>query len=142
MNFSLTYSVLDPSAHISQVSDPECGAISTFIGTVRNSFQGQQVLYLDYSAYEKMVTKEINKIFSEIQANYPRVKHISVQHRLGKVTSGEASIIIATSAPDRSSSLQATTYLIENIKSRVPIWKKEVGEGWESWKANTEWVIN
>lgn len=142
MHFSLSNSALDLSTHISRVSDPECGAISTFIGTVRNSFQGQRVLYLDYSAYEKMATKEINKIFSEIQSKYPRVKHISVEHRLGIVSSGEASIIIATSAPDRSSSIQATTYLIENIKSRVPIWKKEVGEGWESWKANTEWVIN
>lgn len=142
MFFSLTYSELNISEHISRVSDPECGAISSFIGTVRNSFQGQPVLHLDYSAYNKMVTKEMNKIFSEIQSKFPRVKHISIEHRLGIVKSGEASIIIATSSPDRASSIQATSYAIENIKSRVPIWKKEVGENWESWKANTEWQIS
>lgn len=139
MYFSLTYSELNPQDHISRVTDPSCGAISSFIGTVRDSFQNQPVLHLDYSAYDKMVTKEMSKIFSEIQSKFPRVKHLSIEHRLGIVKPGEASIIIATSSPDRASSIQATTYTIESIKSRVPIWKKEVGVNWESWKANTEW---
>jgi molybdopterin synthase catalytic subunit len=141
MYFSLTLSPLDVSKHFSNVSDTECGGVSIFIGTVRDSFQGKKVLYLEYSAYEKMVHSQVSKIFLEAKSLYPRLKHISVEHRLGRVPAGEASIIIATSSPDRSSSLSATSFLIESLKSQVPIWKKEFGEDWSEWKANTEWKV-
>ena len=142
MYFSFTTEELHIEDHISRVQSDDCGAISTFIGTVRNSFNGRQVLYLDYTAYEKMAIIEMNKIFAEAVSRWSRLKSISVEHRLGIVPAGQASIIIACSSPDRVSSLQAVPFLIESIKSKVPIWKKEVGADWFEWKANIEWRPN
>lgn len=139
MHFSFTDTEICIQDHISKVQSPDCGAISTFIGTVRDSFQGQKVIYLEYSAYEKMAHSEMHKIFEEASNRWTRLKSVSVEHRLGRVLAGEASIIIACSSPDRNTSLQAVSFLIETIKSTVPIWKKEVGEDWAEWKANVEW---
>lgn len=139
MYFKLSESPIDPSFHISNISDPSCGGLSIFMGSVRDSFQSQKVLYLEYSAYEKMVHKEVSKIITEVRNLHPRLVHISIEHRLGRVYAGEVSIIICTSSPDRASSISATSYIIENFKSRVPIWKKEFGEDWNEWKANSEW---
>jgi molybdopterin synthase catalytic subunit len=139
MHFALTRSELELVPNLNRVQDPTCGAISSFIGTVRNSFEGKTVLFLEYSAYERMANIEMQKIFHESCINFPRVKHISVEHRLGVVEAGCASVLIFCSAPDRASALECTRFIIEQIKARLPIWKKEVGEGWESWKKNTEW---
>ena len=121
MYFSFTYDEIRIDNHIKQVQSEECGAISTFIGTVRNSFMGKKVIRLEYTAYEKMAINEMQKIFDEALTKWNRLKFISVQHRLGSVPAGEASIIIACSSPDRNSSLQAVSYIIESVKSRVPI---------------------
>jgi molybdopterin synthase catalytic subunit len=139
MDFSFTYEHIRIEDHVERVKSEDCGGISTFIGTVRNSFQGRKVLYLEYTAYAKMAEKEVKKIFDEVVERWNRIKFISVQHRLGKVPAGEASVVIACSSPDRISCLQAVPYIIESIKSRVPIWKKEFGEDWSEWKANIEW---
>ncbi|MBZ3883941.1 Molybdopterin synthase catalytic subunit [Sciurus carolinensis] len=105
------------------VVSPLCGAISLFVGTTRNNFEGKKVISLEYEAYLPMAENEIRKICSDIRQKWP-VKHIAVFHRLGLVPVSEASIIIAVSSAHRAASLEAVTYAIDTLKARVPIWKK------------------
>ncbi|CAK7304026.1 Molybdopterin synthase catalytic subunit [Vulpes lagopus] len=105
------------------VISPLCGAVSLFVGTTRNNFEGKKVISLEYEAYLPMAENEIRKICSDIRQKWP-VKHIAVFHRLGLVPVSEASVIIAVSSVHRASSLQAVSYAIDTLKAKVPIWKK------------------
>ncbi|XP_032136991.1 molybdopterin synthase catalytic subunit isoform X3 [Sapajus apella] len=105
------------------VISPLCGAISLFVGTTRNNFEGKKVISLEYEAYLPMADNEVRKICSDIRQKWP-VKHIAVFHRLGLVPVSEASVIIAVSSAHRAASLEAVTYAIDTLKAKVPIWKK------------------
>ncbi|KAM8961917.1 molybdopterin synthase catalytic subunit-like [Pelodytes ibericus] len=119
---------------------PDCGAVSVFIGTTRNNFDGKKVVYLEYEAYVPMAELEIKKILSDIRQKWPSIKHIAVHHRLGMVPIAEASVVIAISSPHRTASLDAVAYCINTLKATVPIWKKEVYQEDENctWKENKE----
>jgi len=148
--FVLTYDKLDSEAIIQSVQDDAAGAIAVFIGTTRNSFQGQVVTRLEYQAYSKMAVKTMEDIFLSAHANAARSEHAVpsgppvspllhcvVHHRFGVVPVGEASIVIAVSSPHRTEAFVACEYLLEQIKLNVPIWKMEVYENGEpQWKAN------
>nr|XP_058918974.1 molybdopterin synthase catalytic subunit isoform X2 [Kogia breviceps] len=105
------------------VISPFCGAISLFVGTTRNNFEGKKVISLEYEAYLPMAENEVRKICSAIRQKWP-VKHVAVFHRLGLVPVSEASIIIAVSSAHRTASLEAVSYAIDTLKAKVPIWKK------------------
>ncbi|KAG8519813.1 Molybdopterin synthase catalytic subunit, partial [Galemys pyrenaicus] len=104
------------------VISPLCGAISLFVGTTRNNFEGKKVISLEYEAYLPMAENEVRKICSDMRQKWP-VKHIAVFHRLGLVPVSEASIIIAVSSAHRAASLEAVSYAIDTLKAKVPIWK-------------------
>ncbi|KAM6109784.1 molybdopterin synthase catalytic subunit isoform 1-T2 [Phoenicopterus ruber ruber] len=106
------------------VISPYCGAVSLFIGTTRNNFEGKKVIHLEYEAYTSMAETEIKKICRDVRQKWPSVKHIAVHHRLGVVPISEASVIIAVSSPHRAESLEAVMYCINTLKASVPIWKK------------------
>jgi molybdopterin synthase catalytic subunit len=122
------------------VSHPSCGAISTFLGTTRDSFNGKAVSRLSYEGYVPMAVKELDKLCREAKTKY-NVHRIAVQHVLGDCPVGEVSVIIAASSPHRSDALQCVTFMIDELKAKVPIWKLEVYEGEEDcvWKENVEW---
>lgn len=123
---------------VESVASPCCGAISTFIGITRDNFDNKKVLKLEYEAYEPMALKELTDICRRVRSQW-QVKHIAIHHRLGDVPVSEASVAIAVSSPHRQESLRAVEFTIEALKSKVPIWKKEVYEGDEStWKENKE----
>ncbi|KAF6357250.1 molybdenum cofactor synthesis 2 [Rhinolophus ferrumequinum] len=120
------------------VTSPLCGAISLFVGTTRNNFEGKKVISLEYEAYLPMAENEVRKICSVLRQKWP-VRHIAVFHRLGLVPVSEASIIIAVSSAHRAASLEAVSYAIDTLKAKVPIWKKEMyEESSSSWKRNKE----
>lgn len=121
------------------VVSPSCGAVSIFVGTTRNNFEGKKVVHLEYEAYVPMAETEIKKILTDIRQKWPSVKHMAVYHRLGLVPITEASVAIAISSPHREDSLDAVKYCINTLKATVPIWKKEVYEEEGcSWKENKE----
>jgi molybdopterin synthase catalytic subunit len=121
-------------------ADTSCGAVSSFVGITRDNFQGKQVLRLSYEAYESMATKVLRDLCREAQDTYS-VRRIVAVHKLGDCPVGKASVIIFVSSPHRQASLDATSFLINELKARVPIWKREVYEGDEDsvWKENIEW---
>nr|XP_044995000.1 molybdopterin synthase catalytic subunit [Jaculus jaculus]XP_044995001.1 molybdopterin synthase catalytic subunit [Jaculus jaculus] len=120
------------------VLSPLCGAVSLFVGTTRNNFEGKKVIGLEYEAYLPMAENEIRKICGDIRQKWA-VRHIAVFHRLGLVPVSEASTIIAVSSAHRTASLEAVNYAINALKAKVPIWKKEIYEESSScWKRNKE----
>jgi molybdopterin synthase catalytic subunit len=114
------------------VTDPEAGAIVTFIGTTRNHNEGRKVIGLDYEAYGEMAEKELARIGEEAKTRW-KIARMSIIHRIGPVPIAEPSVVIAVSAAHRQDAFEACRFAIEEIKRTVPIWKKEIFEGGEVW---------
>jgi molybdopterin synthase catalytic subunit len=108
------------------------GSDLIFIGRVRDSSQNKKVLYIDYDIYSEMAIKELNKIADEAGSKH-NLNRIIIIHRYGKVHAGESSILIIVSSPHRDSSYTASRYIIDEIKKRVPIWKKEFYNDGSEW---------
>lgn len=126
----LTRHPLDVADLLAEVQSPERGGTCLFLGTVRND---ADVTGIDYSAYEPMAVEEIERMLSEATARWPDAR-VMLQHRLGVIPVGEASIAIAAAAPHRDDAFAACRYVIEEVKKRLPIWKKELHvDGSESW---------
>lgn len=127
---TLTRARISAEALLGQVQSPERGGTCVFLGTVRND---GGVTGIEYSAYDEMAREEIVRMLEETQARWPATK-IIVQHRLGLVPVGEASIAIVAAAPHRDEAFSACRYVIEEIKKRLPIWKKELhADGTATW---------
>jgi Molybdopterin converting factor, large subunit len=130
---SLVRRPIDFSVLLGEVSDNANGATSLFVGTVRSSNDGKEVLMIEYSAYEEMAAREMDLILGEAAAQF-EVTHIAVEHRLGELAIGEASVAIATAHPRRAPAMDSMRYVIEQLKQRVPIWKLEhYADGSRNW---------
>jgi len=117
----------------------ECGAVSSFIGTTRDNFQGKKVVKLSYEGYVPMAIKELQKLCERASSTW-NVGRIAIVHKLGDCPVRDASVIIVVSSPHRRASLDAVSFLIDELKATVPIWKREVYDGDEAvWKENIEW---
>jgi molybdopterin synthase catalytic subunit len=114
------------------VEDDACGGIVTFVGTVRNSTKNKAVILLDFSAYEAMALKEIQKIATKALAKFD-IHKIAIHHAVGKLKIGEIPVIIAVSSAHRKAAFEACEYAIDTLKESVPIWKKEHFEDGEVW---------
>jgi len=130
--FRVVREPIDPQELVRYVTDPEAGAIVTFIGTTRNNNEGRKVIALDYEAYPEMAEKELARLGAEAKAKW-NIRRMAIVHRIGPVQITEPSVIIAVSAAHRDDAFQACRFAIEEIKKSVPIWKKEVFEGGEVW---------
>jgi molybdopterin synthase catalytic subunit len=117
---------------VDEVRDPRAGAIATFTGTTRNRSRGRDVEYLDYEAYEGMAEGLMTEIATELGERY-ELCGVAIHHRIGRVQIGETSVVIAVSAPHRADALAACRDAIDELKQRVPLWKKEVYAGGEEW---------
>ena len=123
------------------LSSPDCGAISTFTGITRNNFNGKTVTHLSYEGYTPMAIKELTNLCRDAHTKYPNVARMVAVHILGDCPVGAASVVVGSSSPHRREAIQCTEYLIDELKGRVPIWKKEIYMGDEKsvWKENVEW---
>jgi MoaE-MoaD fusion protein len=130
--FRLSPESLSLDAVVDEVRSNRAGAIATFVGTTRAQSRGRTVLHLDYEAYEEMAEQVMAQIAEELKARYDLCE-IAIHHRTGRVDIGEASVVIAISAPHRQDALAACKDAIDTLKGRVPLWKKEFYEGGEEW---------
>ena len=117
---------------VEEVRSDEAGAIATFTGTTRIQSRGRTVTHLDYEAYEGMAERVMAEIAESLQARYS-LTAVAIHHRVGRVGIGDTSVVIAVSAPHRQDALAACKDAIDELKERVPLWKKEVYEGGEEW---------
>jgi molybdopterin synthase catalytic subunit len=108
------------------------GAITTFVGLVRDHNQGRRVSFLEYEAYEPLAMRALSLIIEESQQAWPSAR-LGVHHRTGRLEIGEASIIIVSASPHRGDAFAACRYTIERVKQIVPIWKHEHFEGGDVW---------
>lgn len=123
---------LSADACIEQVSSPDCGGIAVFLGVVRDNFEGKATDHLEYEAYAEMAGEVIRTITEKAVQRWP-IGRIAVQHRTGELEVGEISVIVAVSAPHRAEAFDACRYVIDELKVRAPIWKKEFGPDGETW---------
>jgi molybdopterin synthase catalytic subunit/molybdopterin converting factor small subunit len=130
--FRLSSEPLSLDAVVAEVRSDSAGAIATFVGTTRQQSRGRSVLHLDYEAYEEMAEKVMGDIAAELKDRH-ELCEIAIHHRTGRVDIGEASVVIAVSAPHRQDALAACKEAIDTLKERVPLWKKEFYEGGEEW---------
>ena len=114
------------------VLTPEAGGVALFVGTVRNHNQGQDVTLLEYQAYAAMAEKELCAIAAEIENELPGTR-LSCLHRTGALRVGDIAVICAASAPHRGEAFSACRELIDRLKARVPIWKREHGDQGPYW---------
>lgn len=127
---------LSTDAVMDLVRHPGAGALAVFIGTVRDSSEGRAVTALEYSAYESMAVVEMARIVDEIEAELPVVR-LAAHHRVGELAVGDAAIVCVASSPHRDEAFRAGRLLIDRIKERVPVWKREKGPDgayWVGWE--------
>lgn len=128
----ITEKTIDVQKVIDSASSLGAGAVNVFIGTVRNNAHGKNVLWLEYEAYESMAVSEIRKIIDDAAKQWPLLGW-SVAHRVGTLKPGEVSVVVAVSTPHRKDSFDSCEYIMNTLKEKAPIWKKEVFEDGEEW---------
>lgn len=117
---------------LAAVTGPEVGGVCTFTGLVRRHSRGVTIERLDYEAYEGMAVKVMVELCDEIEAEIAGAR-LAVEHRVGALAIGEAAVVIAAGAPHRAEAFAACRALIDRLKERVPIWKKELGTDGDVW---------
>ncbi len=125
---------IDPASALDFVSAPDCGAIVLFLGTVRDHSPDKTgVTHLEYEAYDGVVEPKIREIVAEARQKWP-IRRVAALHRTGELGVGEISVAVAVSSPHREDAFAAGRYVIDELKRRAPIWKKE------HWPGGAEWV--
>lgn len=123
---------LMPNELVRQVSGDEVGGVASFVGVVRVENAGKRVLAVEYYAYPAMAEKVMREIGVEVERLFGPLR-IAIVHRTGRLSVGEASVVIAVGAAHRREALGAVSHAIERLKHEVPIWKKEFYEDGSEW---------
>jgi molybdopterin synthase catalytic subunit len=125
---------IEAGSLIELVTTPRCGAVALFVGTVRDHSQGREdVVRLEYEAYDDVVVEKIGEIVTEARSRWT-LERVAAVHRVGSLQVGEASVAVAVGSGHRDEAFAAARYVIDELKARVPIWKKE------HWPGGAEWV--
>jgi molybdopterin synthase catalytic subunit len=132
VHVALTAEVISLDDTVQRVRHPQAGAVVLFLGTVRDNREGARVHHLEYEAYEQLALRDMRAVCSEAASRWPLLR-VAMVHRVGTLRVGEISVAIAVSAPHRADAFAAGKYAIDTLKQRVPIWKKEVWDGGETW---------
>jgi len=130
----ITRKELNPDDFTSLVRRDANGAVVTFLGTTRDTFDGKRVIRLEYEAYEEMAYRKLEEIRQELKAEFG-LEDVAIGHRIGVVDIGEISLVVAVGSPHRSEAFYACHEAVNRLKHSVPIWKKEFYEGGEHWVA-------
>jgi molybdopterin synthase catalytic subunit len=128
----ITRDAIDPAAASAMVARPGAGAVLTFAGVVRDRNLGRTVEAIEYHGYEEMALQEMARIEEEARRRWPAVA-VEIVHRLGALSVGETSVLIAVSSPHRAEGFLALRFAIDTLKETVPIWKKEIYADGYAW---------
>ena len=130
---SITNDVIDPDLLRKTLFDAGAGAYTSFEGWIRNENEGHSVLRLEYEAYEPLALTEGRSILTEAQNKFPHL-HARCVHRIGLLEIGDCAVWVGVSSPHRDEAFLACRYIIDEIKIRLPIWKKEhYADGHSGW---------
>ncbi len=124
---------IDITALIAEVRSNDSGAVSLFIGTVRDLSEGRSVERLEYEAYRAMAEAELADVVHEASEKF-EISSLAAEHRIGTLDVGDVSVAIAAAHAHRAAAIECTRFVIEEIKKRVPIWKREhFADGTREW---------
>lgn len=130
--FHISSDPLDVTRLAALAAGPACGAVTTFVGLVRDHNAGRRVQFLEYECFEPLALKAFARIAQEARDTWPDVQ-LTMAHRVGRLKVGEASVVIAAASPHRPGAFAACRYAIERIKQIAPIWKHEHFVGGDVW---------
>lgn len=132
--YRVTEDSIDLNELVASVTLPSTGAVCTFTGTVRGVSADRETAQLHYEAYTPMAEAKMNQVATEIRERWPLVQGIAMVQRVGRLSVGEFTVLIAVSAGHRDQGVfEAARYGIDRLKEIVPVWKKEIGPGGEQW---------
>lgn len=132
----VTNQPIEPATLLDEVCGPGRGGTAMFLGTVRMGPDDGPVVSIDYSGYEEMVEAEFGRIVAEAEERWPDGR-VTGRHRLGTITVGDASVAVAAAAPHRAQAFDMCRHAIEEVKKRLPVWKKEqFADGATAWREN------
>ena len=137
IDFRIEENKFQPEKERDTIATPSCGGYVSFEGWVRNRNEGQDVVRLEYQAYEALALKEGRQIMAEAAERYP-LQHAVCIHRVGTLEIGDLAVWVGVSAGHRDEAFKACRYIIDEIKHRVPVWKKEHYTGGDSGWVNCE----
>ncbi|MBE9049451.1 molybdenum cofactor biosynthesis protein MoaE [Nostocales cyanobacterium LEGE 11386] len=133
-SFAITFAPLSLEEIYAKTNDPANGAVVVMSGMVRNQTDGQPVVSLEYQAYETMALRVFYQIAADIRSSWSDVNRVVIYHRIGRLSVGEISVLVAVGCPHRSEAFAACRYAIDTLKHNAPIWKKEHwADGSSSW---------
>jgi molybdopterin synthase catalytic subunit len=130
--FRIVPEPLDAASVGASVTASSCGAVALFVGVVRDENAGHRVKWLEYEAYEPLAVRAFEQIAREADERWPGAQ-LAIDHRVGRLDIGEASVVIAAASPHRAEAFAAARYAIERLKQIAPIWKHEHFEGGDVW---------
>jgi molybdopterin synthase catalytic subunit/molybdopterin converting factor small subunit len=130
--FVLSTEPLDVARVVAEAESDDAGAVASFVGTVRRRSRGRDVVRLEYEAFAEMAEPMLRRLAEELTAKHGLCE-VAIHHRVGSVDIGEASVVIAVSAPHRAAALDACREAIDTLKGTIPLWKKEVYADGEEW---------
>jgi MoaE-MoaD fusion protein len=125
-------SVLSVDRVLEAIQDENGGGVALFLGRVRRTSEGKTIRHLFYECHVSMAEKKFDEILNEMYSKWP-LKKIAIEHRIGQLEVGDIAVIVGVSAEHRKEAIEACRYGIDELKHRVPIWKKEVSETGEEW---------
>jgi len=123
---------IDGAAIAAAIKQPEDGAVVVFDGIVRNHTRARRTLYLDYTAYEPMALRQMERLAQQALANHA-IRDVRMVHRLGRLQIGESSVYIAVASAHRAAAFEACRWIIDALKKTVPVWKQEFFEDGAVW---------
>jgi molybdopterin synthase catalytic subunit len=124
---------IDPTSLLALARTDADGALASFVGVVRDSQDGHEVLSLEYEAHEPMAVREMERLAADAAGRWP-IGRVLLRHRLGEVAVGDVSVVVVVAAPHRAEALEACRWLIDSLKAEVPIFKKEYfADGTSEW---------
>lgn len=130
----LSTAPLDVSALSRWVTVPNCGAVVTFCGCVRDHSPGREgVVSLEYEAYEEFATRRMRAVADAARQSWPDLARVAIMHRIGTLVVSEVAVVVAVSSPHRDTAFEAAKFCIDTVKVSVPLWKKERWSGGHEW---------
>jgi molybdopterin synthase catalytic subunit len=133
-HFAIRFAPLSMDEVYALANDSANGAIVVMSGMVRDNTEGKPVVALEYQAYEPMALRVFQQIAADIRATWSDATHVVIHHRIGRLTIGEISVLVAIGCPHRAEAFAACSYAIDTLKHNAPIWKKEHwSDGSTSW---------
>lgn len=132
--WAVTFDTIDETDVRHHLTDPGCGAVVTFAGTVRDHSPGHSgVTAIDYEVYESLAVEQLAKLAGEARSTWPDLGGLVVIHRGGLVPVGEASVVVGVTAPHRDHAFEAARFLIDVLKASLPVWKYEHSDAGTDW---------